>query len=132
LSINVLIVEDNPCDVFLVVEALTFASIPHTIQIIKDGAKAIEFLDRMGDDAFACPDLILLDLNLPKVSGLEILSKIRDHCKGAEIPVIVYSSSAAPADQGRAEQLNARFFRKPIELEEWMQLGQLIRDITHG
>src|SRR5204863_26040 len=102
---------------------LNSESIPHSIQVIRDGEEALDFVSRIGEEAFPCPDLIVLDLNLPKVNGVSILSRLRQHCKHAATPVIAYSSSWAPEDRERVEALRAWFFPKPMDLDAWMRLG---------
>jgi two-component system, chemotaxis family, response regulator Rcp1 len=125
--INILVVEDNPDDVFLVREALNSESLPHAIRVMRNGEEALDFISRIDDEA-ACPDLIVLDINLPKANGISILSRLRQHCKGATIPVIVYSSSLDERKQ--VEELHGWFFQKPNDLDAWMRLGKIVRDLT--
>jgi len=127
----ILLVEDNPADVNLIEEALSEESLECGLRVINDGAKAIELMDRVdADQGEPCPDLMLLDLNLPKVSGQDVLQRIRSgaRCKG--IKVLIVSSSNAPADRERALRLGATdYFRKPSTLEQFMELGPKVRGL---
>ncbi len=129
--LNVLLAEDNQGDVLLVREALKAHAIKHKLWVFPDGAVTINYLDRMGSSAEApCPDIFLLDLNLPKVDGHELLNRVRQHPLCSTIPVIIVTSSDAPLDRERAIQSGAeRFFRKPSDLDEFMRLGAVIREI---
>ena len=86
----------------------------------------------MGGEAGAlCPDVLLLDLNLPKASGHQVLEKLRAQSKCIDTPVIVVTSSDAPQDREKAARLGAAYyFRKPTDFEEFMMLGAVIKDLT--
>lgn len=132
MPLNVLLAEDNQGDVLLVREALKEHSIDHQLYVVQDGAQALEFLDRMGvDSATPCPDVFLLDLNLPKADGHEVMNKLRAHPKCPVIPVIVVTSSDAPRDRDRAAKLGAtEYFRKPSEIDEFLRLGAVVLDVV--
>jgi CheY-like chemotaxis protein len=130
--LHILLAEDNLGDVFLVRQALTEHRILHELHVVKDGEEALEFLDRMGDaGAPPCPDVLLLDLNLPKVDGPQVLEAFRNHPACAETPVVVVTSSDAPADRKRVSDLGATaYFRKPYDLSEFMRLGTVVKEVV--
>lgn len=130
--LHILLAEDNRGDVLLIRQALQEYSIRHELHVVHDGAQAIEFIERMGRwDEVPCPDLMLLDLNLPKFEGQQILAAFRKRPECATTPVIVVSSSDAPRDKARiAEYGVAHYFRKPSELDEFMKLGAMVRDLV--
>jgi chemotaxis family two-component system response regulator Rcp1 len=120
--INLLLVEDNPGDVRLTKEALQDGKIPINLSVASDGAEAVDFLFRRGkfEDA-PTPELILLDLNLPKKSGREVLSEIKADPVLRRIPVVVMTTSTADQDVAKAYSLNANcYVAKPIQLDEFL------------
>jgi CheY-like chemotaxis protein len=124
--------EDNPGDVQLVQEALREHHLEFDLVVCSDGARALSYLENVASDAGVhCPDVFLLDLNLPKASGHQILEKFRTQFKCSDTPVIVVTSSDAPRDRERAAQLGAaHYFRKPTDFEEFMKLGAVIKSLT--
>jgi len=98
--------------------------------VVADGEQAIEFIDRAerGEDA-PCPSLILVDLNLPKRDGFEIIRHVRASTKCRNAPVLIVTSSDAPADHKFAEELGAGYFRKPPSYEEFLKLGAAIKQM---
>lgn len=126
-----LLVEDNAADANLVEEALVGEQLDSTLHILKDGTKAIEFIDRMdADDRHPNPDLVLLDLNLPKVSGEEVMRRLQRSPRRHGIKVLIISSSDAPADRDRALALGANgYFRKPADLDKFLELGSVVREL---
>jgi CheY-like chemotaxis protein len=131
--LNILLAEDNRGDVLLVRQALDEHHIRHKLYVVQDGAEAIRFIEQMGQpDSAPCPDLMLLDLNLPKAEGQQVLAEFRKHPACAHTPVIVVSSSDAPRDRARIGALGVtRYFRKPSELDEFMKLGGVVRDVVN-
>jgi len=127
--LQILLAEDNPGDVFLVRQALEEHHISHELHVAPDGEAAIQFFARMGQPGQApCPDVLLLDLNLPKIKGPEVLAGLRQHPKCADTPVIVVTSSNALKDRARMAGLGvAAYFCKPVDFEAFMQLGALVR-----
>ena len=125
----VLLVEDNPADANLVKEAFAEEQIDSTLQVVRDGATAIEFLDRVDADHSAQrPDLVLLDLNLPKISGEDVLKRIRVSPRCTDTKVLIISSSDLGSDRERVMGLGATaYFRKPSTLDEFLQLGPTVR-----
>jgi len=128
---QLLLIEDNPADSNLVEEALQEAQLDYSLQVFSDGAAALEHISRLDDDpAGAGPDLILLDLNLPKVNGEEVLKRIRLSRKCRDAKVMILSSSNAPTDREGAMKLGAsEYFRKPSSLDQFMELGLRVRSM---
>jgi len=116
----------------LVREAIRKEDLPLDLHIAHDGLEAIQFLETAEHDPnAACPHIVLLDINLPKVDGFAVLKRLRqsEKCKG--IPVIVISSSDAPGDRDAAARFGARYFRKPPSYEQYMKLGNVLRQALH-
>jgi two-component system response regulator len=115
--IDVLLVEDNRDDVELTLHALQAAKIRNRVHVARDGAEALDFLFRRGEHHHApTPDLILLDLNLPKVDGREILEEIKRDERLGRIPVVIVTSSQAEEDVARSYRLHANaYVTKPID-----------------
>ena len=130
--LNILLAEDNRGDVLLVRQALEEHDIEHQLYVVQDGAQAIEFVAQMGKPGgVPCPDVILLDLNLPKADGPEILTEFRKHPECTTTPVIVVTSSDAIKDRARAAELGiSRYFKKPSEFDEFMKLGAVVREVV--
>jgi two-component system, chemotaxis family, response regulator Rcp1 len=128
--IRILLVEDNPGDVRLTQESLAEARVANELSVITDGVEALRFLAGEGRYAGAPrPDLILLDLNLPKKSGQEVLSEIKADPRLMAIPVIVLTSSAAEADIVRSYHLRANaYVTKPVDLEQFLRAIHAIED----
>jgi chemotaxis family two-component system response regulator Rcp1 len=126
--IEILLVEDNPGDVRLTREALRDAKVQNTLHIASDGMEAISFLRRQGKhDNAPRPDLILLDLNLPKKGGREVLEEIKLDPSLKTIPVVVLTSSAAEEDILRSYELHANcYVTKPVGLEQFMKIVSTI------
>ena len=118
-SWEILLVEDNSADVFLTQEALKESNISHNLQVAGDGVAALEYLQQEGDNAGAVrPDIILLDLDMPRMGGRELLARIKSDEVLKNIPVIVLSSSTAADDISRVYALNANCYtRKPLNID---------------
>jgi CheY-like chemotaxis protein len=124
-----LLVEDNPADVRLVRTALEHHEVECEITVFVDGEKAILFIQAVDAEAIACPDLIIIDLNLPKRPGREVLECIRRSEKCREVPVVVLSSSDAVQDRDEASRLGASLYlKKPSRLEEFLNLGAIFKE----
>jgi CheY-like chemotaxis protein len=126
----VLLIEDNPTDVFVIQEVIEQCGLRLRLRVARDGQDALRYLqDLAKSEPPSCPALILLDLNLPKVSGFEVLQYLRDSpCK--RTPVIVVTSSTAPADRAAVQSLRAEaYFQKPNSLTAYMQLAPLIKRV---
>lgn len=128
--IELLLVEDNPGDVRLTQEALKEGKIEVNLSVASDGVEALDFLRREGRYREAPrPDLILLDLNLPRKSGREVLSEIKSDPELKRIPVLVMTTSTAEQDITRAYSLNANcYIAKPMELAEFIEVVHSIED----
>jgi two-component system, chemotaxis family, response regulator Rcp1 len=122
LPIEILLVEDSPGDVLLTREALRDAKIRLNLQVAADGEEAMALLRREGKYAAAPrPDLVLLDLNLPKKDGREVLQEIKADSNLAVIPVVILTTSASEVDILRSYQLHANcFVTKPVDLEQFL------------
>ena len=133
-TVRILIVEDNRGDALLVREALRQSNLKFELIHILDGEKAFEFLQRRGEHSNARPpQLVLLDLNLPKRDGWEVLEEIRGAPDLAATPVIILSSSGNPADRERASRTpNSMYIRKPSTLDEFMAVGKQIEIFWTG
>ncbi len=105
--LKILLVEDNAADVWLFKEAFTALEIQHDLEVVEDGAQAI---GRLSEDRADQPDLILLDLNMPKVDGFQVLSFVRETPRLCAIPVIILSSSRDEKDVRRAHELGANSY----------------------
>jgi CheY-like chemotaxis protein len=131
---QILLAEDSAADVRIVRIALREQGLDHILHVAMDGAEAIAFIEKADSDSKAPgPDLLLLDMHLPKYDGEEILKRLRSTELYAQIPVVVMTSSDAPGDHRRAEKHAALFyFRKPSRLSEFIQLGVIVRGILTG
>src|SRR5258708_32698935 len=99
------------------------------LEVLDDGEKAVDFIDRIDQDpAIRRPNLLLLDLNLPKKSGGQVLERVRQSPACADVPVVVLTSSDSPMDKARAAQYKAtEYFTKPSKWDEFMTLGPCVR-----
>jgi CheY-like chemotaxis protein len=126
--IEILLVEDNPGDARLTLEAFKDAKVLNKLTVLNDGAEALAYLGRKGQYAKSVkPDLILLDLNLPKKDGREVLAEIKadEHLK--KIPVVVLTTSSAQEDVTRAYGSHANcYVTKPVELDQFLRAVQSI------
>ena len=120
---EILLVEDNPGDVLLTQEAFREGRLAHRLSVAEDGEEAMRFLYRQGAYANAPrPDVILLDLNLPKKDGRELLAEIKDDPVLRYIPIIVLTTSDAEQDVWRAYKLHANcYLTKPVDLDDFMR-----------
>lgn len=128
--IEILLVEDNPADVRLTQEALKDGKLLNTLSVVGDGVEAIAFLRRQGKYADAPrPDLILLDLNLPKKDGREVLAEIKTDETLKSIPVVVLTVSKAEEDILKTYKLHANcYITKPVDLDQFISVTQSIED----
>ena len=128
--IEILLVEDNPGDVRLTIEALRAGKIRNSLNVARDGVEALAFLRREGPHGGALrPDLILLDLNLPKKSGFEVLQEIKSDEDLRRIPVVVLTTSEIDEDVCRSYDLHANcYISKPVDLDRFFQVINSIKD----
>ena len=126
---RILIVEDNRGDVLLVEVALREAALRFELVHLADGEKAVEYLNKLADTNVGNSlDLVLLDLNLPKRDGWEVLEALRSVSLDHPVPVMILSSSSAPNDVARAERLGvSKYIRKPSTLDEFLAIGQTVK-----
>lgn len=122
IFINVLLVEDNPGDILLMKEVLSENDDYIKLTIIKDGAEAMHYLKNNTTQTLAnLPDLVILDLNLPKKNGREILNNIRNDDALKDLPVIIFTSSDAEEDVSICKQLKViKYYKKPIDFDEYI------------
>ncbi|MBF0479129.1 MAG: response regulator [Candidatus Omnitrophica bacterium] len=128
--IEILLVEDNPADVRLTTEALKEEKIFNNLNVVTDGVEAVAYLKKEGRYAQAVrPDLILLDLNLPKKDGREVLKEIKNDEKLKAIPVVVLTVSKAEEDIIKTYNLHANcYITKPVDLEQFVKVAKTIQE----
>lgn len=128
--VEILLVEDNPADVRLIRETFKDFKIQNNLSVAKDGVEAVDFLTRSGSFTSAPrPDVVLLDLNLPKKSGFEVLAEIRRIPELKRIPVVVLSTSDSEKDVLKSYDLSANcFVTKPVGLDEFIKIVMSIED----
>jgi CheY-like chemotaxis protein len=132
--ISVLLVDDDPGDVLLVREAFEDHKIGNTLSVVSDGVEALEYVRQEGSHASAArPDLILLDLNLPRKSGIEVLEAIKSDPALATIVVVVLTTSEAEEDIVHAYKLHANaYVTKPVDFEQFTKIVHQIDDFFIG
>jgi len=128
--VEVLLVEDSPGDVRLTREALREGKLRNNLHVAHDGVEALEYLHGNGERATKPrPDLILLDLNLPKKDGREVLAAVKDDPELRRIPVVILTSSGAEEDIARTYDLHANcYIRKPVDLEQFISV---VKNVEH-
>ena len=129
-SFNILLVEDNPGDARLAQEALTENHVKHILYHVDDGLQALDFLYKKGEyHSSPRPDLILLDLNLPKINGHQVLAEIKSDESLRKIPVVILSISQSEKDIERSYELNANcFVTKPLDINEFIEVFGMIQN----
>jgi len=130
----ILLAEDNPADVYLIREALHEHDVDASVRVAADGREVLSLV--CPDPAGAAVprfDLIILDLNLPRHDGIEILEQLRTSATLARVPVVVLTSSDSPRDQKIANQLGATcYLRKPSSLDQFLALGEVLKKLLDG
>jgi two-component system response regulator len=130
---KILLVEDNPSDEKLTLMAFKKNNFQEEIRVVRDGAEALDYLfpseESTASSLINLPDLIILDLKLPKISGLEVLEKVRKHKKTSLLPVVILTSSAEDIDLRQSYQLGVNsYVQKPVNFDEFVdavrQLGK--------
>jgi two-component system, chemotaxis family, response regulator Rcp1 len=131
---EILLVDDNPADLDLTIEALAQSKWLSNVSTVCDGAEDINFLRRGGKYATAArPNLVLLDLNLPKKDGRSVLAEVKSDVMLHRIPVVIFSTSQAPLDIERCYELGANsYVTKPPTLRDWMAAVILLKDFWIG
>ena len=132
--VQILLVEDNPGDIRLTQEALKEGDLPNNLNVVKDGVEAVAYLRKEREYADKPrPDLILLDLNLPKKDGREVLAEIKEDDQLKHIPVVILTTSDAEQDIIKVYKLHANcFITKPVDLDEFMRVVRQIEDFWFG
>ena len=127
---EILLVEDNPGDARLARQGLRQCKIANTLHIVDDGVKAMEFLHRQGEyTTMPRPDLILLDLNMPRKDGREVLREIKDDASLQTIPVVILTTSRAEEDINKSYSLHANcYVSKPLDLLQFLDVVRSIED----
>jgi CheY-like chemotaxis protein len=128
--VNVLLVEDDEGDVLMTREAFEFYQVRNPLHVVSDGEQALQFVRRTGAYADAPrPGLILLDVNLPRVSGLEVLAQLKQDPEFRPIPVVILTTSQAEEDILRSYRLHANaYVSKPVDFEQFMTAIRQIDD----
>lgn len=131
---KILLVEDNPADVDILRESFLESKVANQLHVVNDGEAALDFLRRRGEFAAAPhPDLILLDIGLPKKNGLEVLAEIKADPELRHIPVIILTTSAAEEDIFKSYDLHANsYITKPVHLSELFEVMKTIEDFWFG
>jgi CheY-like chemotaxis protein len=126
--VEILLVEDSPSDTELTLEALRDFKVRNHVSVVEDGVQAMQFLRRQGPYAQAPrPDLIMLDLNLPRKDGREVLADIKADAQLKTIPIVVMTTSPAEQDVLRAYELNANcYISKPVDFDQFLEVVRSI------
>jgi len=132
--LTIIVVEDNPLDIYLIRWVLTAHALAHELQVIDNGDRAIDYVNQLAhEERRRSPTIMLLDLNLPQRDGREILQRVKAIPHGSDVRVVVVTSSNNAADRQETLALGAdAYFVKPYHLTEFMQLGDLIKGLACG
>jgi CheY-like chemotaxis protein len=127
-NVEILLIEDNPGDVRLTIEALKDCKIVNNLNVVENGLIALEYLRHEGEyKDKQLPDLILLDLNIPKINGHEVLTEIKTDKKLKVIPVVILTSSSSDEDILKTYELHANcFITKPVNIEQFVKVVQSV------
>jgi CheY-like chemotaxis protein len=127
---EILLIEDNFTDAALTIRALERGQVRHRLTLVRDGAEALEFLRRQGRFARAPrPDLILLDLNLPRIDGRELLSDLKSDDDLSSIPVVIMTGSEDYEDELRSQRLNVEgYVTKPVDMPKFLSIVKELKD----
>ena len=126
----VVVAEDNVGDVFLVKEAVAATKLDVDLYFFSDGDETVHFFARIDEDSVVCPELLLLDLNIPKRDGFQVLSYLRSSKRCAGIRAVVMTSSSARADREKSASFKVdSYFNKPGTYAEFLMLGDVIRQL---
>jgi CheY-like chemotaxis protein len=129
-ELNILLIEDNEGDIILTMEALKEARISNSVNVMKDGEKALQFLRKQGEFQNApTPGLILLDINLPKIDGIEVLAHIKEDDQLKIIPVVMLTTSSSEKDilESYAHHANC-YITKPVGFQNFMEVIYTIKE----
>ena len=130
VPVEILLVEDNPGDSDLIIEFLDEARVNNHVSVVRDGEEAMDYLRAKGKHTGAVrPDLVLLDLNLPRKDGREVLAEIRSDPNLENMPVVVLTSSSAETDIAKSYSLKANcYIIKPVDLDQFVSVVKSIED----
>jgi CheY-like chemotaxis protein len=128
--VHILLVEDNEGDILLTTEALSEARIANEVSVVKDGWEALQFLEKKGEYSLAAaPDLILLDVNLPKLNGHEVLEAIKSNPEIKHIPVIMLTTSSSESDIMKSYQNHVNcYVTKPVHVDDFLRVVTKVED----
>lgn len=128
---HILLLEDNPADIYLLRQALVDAGVDFEMTVIENGADGLAFARRQGRyEGGFIPDLAVLDLNLPKGGGESVLAAMRQSKDLDRVPVVMMSSSAAPREQAKLKELGIEhFITKPLDLDAFLQIGYVLKEV---
>jgi CheY-like chemotaxis protein len=130
---RIVIAEDNPADVMVVRMALEKAIDHFELKVFEDGDQILNYLVELENQRLLCPDVMLLDLNMPKAGGLEVMERLRRCGTCSSTPVIVITSSSHPKDRKEALALGAaHYFLKPDDFDEFLKIGDVVLGILKG
>jgi CheY-like chemotaxis protein len=130
---QILLVEDNPADVELVLEALEEHQVSCELLVVNNGERAATFLDDIDAGRESCPSLFILDLNLPRRTGAEILERMRTGGTCGHVPVVVLTSSDSQTDKDAVARFKpARYLRKPLTLDNFLRLGGVFKELLNA
>ena len=126
-----MLVEDNAADIYLFQQALVRAGLTFDLTVIKDGGDALAFAKSDGKNCESrVPDLVVLDLNLPKIGGCEVLEALRQNADLSNLTVAVMTSSEASRDYEKCVELGvSRYITKPLELEDFLRIGEVVKQV---
>lgn len=129
-NIHILLVEDNEGDIVLTKEALSDAKMKNKVSVAKDGDEAIRFVtERLNEDVALLPDLILLDINLPKIDGKEVLQYLKTNPALKKIPVVMLTTSSSELDVANSYNNYANcFITKPVDFNKFFEVVRMIED----
>jgi DNA-binding response OmpR family regulator len=127
-----LLVEDNPADVLLLMTALSEIGLSPELQVVTDGEQAIKYIEGIDRDDKDCPDMFVLDLNLPKRNGLEVLRSIRASKNCRKTPVVMLSSEDSSRDRAEAKRLGATtYIKKALSVDGLLEIGSKLQVLLH-
>ena len=126
-----LLAEDNPADVLLIEEAIELYRLPIRLHVVQDGELAANYFKRAeSDQSLPCPSLLILDLNLPKLSGKKVLQRVRSGVRCKDIPVLIITSSDSLLEREQLKMLGAdRYFRKPNDYAQFLEIGLILQEL---
>ena len=127
---QILVVEDNPADVYLIRVAIKAENIDADLHVVKDGEEAMRFFDEVDHYTVPCPTMVILDINLPKKQGGEVLQYMRKSRRCGSVLVVAISTSDSESDRAAMARLGANgYFHKPSVFKDFMKLGTLVKEL---